>query len=203
MFMVENDLIGLAQYTHADDIDMFACWQDIETQKGYNGIFNQTFDEFRAYTIELFKFWVTVIDKKNNQKVGVLRLGLDEVCPDLAIWIYPRYILTITKVYKVTRLTSGKHLESTVDFNAREYRNRGYGTQAFSLALKYIFHHYPYHEISAGCYEDNVNSLKMLKKIGFIHYPNGDCIEKNCFTGEKTIQLEFRITCELMRDVSI
>ena len=42
MFIIENDLIGLAQYTHADDVDMFACWQDIDTQKGYNGIFDQT-----------------------------------------------------------------------------------------------------------------------------------------------------------------
>ena len=173
MFITDNDLIGLAQYTHADDIDMFACWQDIDTQKGYNGIFSQTFDEFKAFTIEQFKFWVTITDKKINKKVGVLRLGLDEVCPDLAIWIYP------------------------------QYRNRGYGTQAFTLALNYIFSHYPYHEISAGCYEDNINSLKMLRKIGFVHYPNGDCIEKNCFTGEKIIQLEFRITCELVKDASV
>ncbi len=42
----------------------------------------------------------------------------------------------------------------------------------------------------AGCYEDNVNSLQMLRKIGFVRYPNGDCMEKNCFTGEKTVQLE-------------
>lgn len=173
MFITENDLIGLAQYTHADDIDMFACWQDIGTQKGYNGIFSQTFDEFKAFTIEQFKFWVTITDKKINQKVGVLRLGLDEVCPDLAIWIYPRY------------------------------RNRGYGTQAFTLALSYIFSHYPYREISAGCYEDNINSLKMLRKIGFVRYPKGDCVEKNCFTGEKTVQLEFRITYELVKNASV
>lgn len=58
-------------------------------------------------------------------------MGLSEVCPDLAIWIYP------------------------------QYRHRGYGAQSFMLALKYIFDNYPYPEISAGCYEDNVNSLKM------------------------------------------
>lgn len=161
-------MIGLAQYTHADDMDMFACWQDIDTQKGYNGIFNQSFDEFKEFQIERFQFWVTVTDKKINQKVGVLRLGLDEVCPDLAIWIYP------------------------------QYRNRGYGTQSFALALKYIFRHYSYAEISAGCYEDNVNSLRMLKRIGFVRYPNGDIVESNCFTGEKTTQLEFRITNEIL-----
>lgn len=46
-FIAEDALIGLAQYTHADDIDMYTCCQDIDTQKGYNGKFDQTFDEFR------------------------------------------------------------------------------------------------------------------------------------------------------------
>ena len=170
MFIIENELIGLAQYTHADDIDMFACWQDIDTQKGYNGIFDQTFDEFKEFKIERFKFWVTVTDKKINKKVGVLRMGLNEICPDLAIWIYP------------------------------QYRHRGYGTQSFTLALKYIFDHFPYPEISAGCYEDNVNSLKMLKKVGFVRYPIGDDVETNAFTGEKTTQLKFRIGKEMLKD---
>ena len=100
-FLIEDSRIGLAAYTHKDDKDMYACWQDIETQKGYNGVFNQTFDEFIQYDIERFKFWVTVTDKQTSEKVGVLRLGLDELCPDLAIWIYP------------------------------PYRNMGYGTQSF------------------------------------------------------------------------
>ena len=170
MFLIENDLIGLAQYTHDDDMDMFACWQDIDTQKGYNGIFNQTFDEFKNFEIKRFKFWVTVTDKRINKKVGVLRLGLDEVCPDLAIWIYP------------------------------QYRNKGYGTQSFSLALNYIFDHYPYPKIAAGCFEDNFRSKKMLEKIGFVRNPTGDEVETNCFTGEKTTQLSFRITKEIVNN---
>ncbi|NLD87813.1 MAG: GNAT family N-acetyltransferase [Clostridiales bacterium] len=173
MFIIENDLIGLSPYTHADDADMFACWQNIDTQKGYNGIFNQTFNEFKEFNIEQFTFWVTVTDKKTSKKVGVLRLGLDEICPDLAIWIYPRY------------------------------RNRGYGTQSFALALKYIFEHFPYSEISAGCFEDNISSIKMLTKIGFVRYPDGDVAEKSCFTGETIRQLEFRITSELARDIPL
>lgn len=170
MFIIENDRIGLAQYTHDDDADMFECWQDIDTQKGYNGIFNQTFDEFKEFDIERFKFWVTITDKKTNEKVGVLRLGLNEICPDLAIWIYPKY------------------------------RKKGYGTQSFPLALRYIFDYYHYPEISAGCYEDNTGSLKMLNKVGFVRYPIGDEIEENPFTGEKTTQLKFIITREALKD---
>ena len=167
MFLIENDRLGLSQYTHADDRDFYACWQDTDTQKGYNGVFCQSFEEFRQFDTERFRFWVTAADKRLDRKIGVLRLGPDETCPDLAIWIYP------------------------------QYRHRGYGAESFALALHYIFEHFPYPEISAGCYEDNANSLKMLRKTGFVRYPAGDAAEKNCFTGESITQLEFRITKDL------
>ncbi|MBE6606982.1 MAG: GNAT family N-acetyltransferase [Ruminococcaceae bacterium] len=163
MFIIENDELGLTPYTHNDDYDMYMCWQDIHTQKGYNIVFEQTFDEFKTIEINRFKFWVTVVDKNSNKKVGTLRLGLDEKCPDLAIWIYPKY------------------------------RNKGYATNAFKLAIDYIFQNFNYKEISAGCYYDNIYSLKMLEKVGFVRYPVGDTKEIDCFTGNETVQLEFRI----------
>ena len=166
MFIAENEKLGLRQYTHTDDYDMYRCWRDIDTQKGYNGIFDQSFDSFKTHDISRFKFWVVVVDKNINQSVGVLRLGLNETCPDLAIWIYP------------------------------QYRNRGYGVQSFRLALSYIFEKYDYAEIAAGCYCDNKYSLKMLSKVGFVRNPNGDEKEINCFTGEETVQLSFRIDRE-------
>ena len=49
MFVIENEHLGLRQYTHADDHDMYLCWQDIDTQKGYNGIFDQSFDSFKSH----------------------------------------------------------------------------------------------------------------------------------------------------------
>lgn len=163
MFIIENELIGLRQYTHDDDYDMYMCWKDVDTQKGYNGIFNETFENFRVFDINRFKFWTTIIDKSINKSVGTLRLGLDEVCPDLAIWIYP------------------------------EHRNKGYGKKSFKMALQYIFENFDYTEISAGCFYDNTYSRRMLEGIGFIHFPNGDENETNCFTGEITTQLEFRL----------
>jgi len=33
----------------------------------------------------------------------------------------------------------------------------------------------------------------MLNKLGFIRFPDGDEKEPNCFTGEETIQLAFKI----------
>lgn len=164
MILFEDDDIALTQYTHDDDIDMYECWNDIDTQHGYNVVFTDSFDEFIKFDIEKFRFWVTVIDKRRNEKVGTLRLGLDKICPDLAIWIYP------------------------------QYRNIGYGTRSFRLALKFIFQNYRYKEISAGCYSDNTYSMKMLIKVGFDRYPDGDAVETNCFTGESIVQKEFRIS---------
>ena len=163
MYIIENEKIGLKQYTYDDEYDMYMCWQDIDTQKGYNFILTESFDEFKDDDITKFKFWVVIVNKKTNEKVGVIRLGLDEKCPDLAIWMYP------------------------------QYRNQGYGTNAFKLALSYIFNNYDYKEISAGCYEDNIYSIKMLENIGFIRHPEGDEKETNIFTNKETTQLEYRI----------
>ena len=91
MFLIESSLIGLTPYTHNDDEDMFSCWRDMSTQRGYNCTYEQALEGFRRLEIEQFPFWVTVVGKGLDKPVGSLRLGLDEVCPDLAIWIYPQY----------------------------------------------------------------------------------------------------------------
>ena len=166
LYYIEDNIIGLRQYTHADDRDMYRCWQDPDTQKGYNGIFDDTFEAFSDFEISRFRFWFTVMDKYTNTPAGTLRLGLDAVCPDLAVWIYA------------------------------EFRRRGYGTGAFRLALAYIFANSDYTELSAGCYRDNTGSRKMLEQIGFVRFPEGDLEETDAFTGEPTVQLEYRISRE-------
>lgn len=153
----------MTPYTHDDDGDMFSCWLDMDTQKGFNCKYEQAMEGFRHYEIELFPFWVTVVDKKLNKRVGSLRLGLDEPCPDLALWIYP------------------------------QYRHRGYGASSFALALKYIFSSYQYPEIAAGCFEGNLYSMRIVNKLGFIHHPDGDIVEPDCFTGQDRTMRDFRI----------
>ena len=170
MFFIEDSLIGLTPYTHNDDEDMLSCWLDKDTQKGYNCKYEQALEGFNRFEIERFPFWVTVVDKKTEEKVGSLRLGLDELCPDLAIWIYP------------------------------QYRHRGYGGRSFALALKYIFDNYPYPKIAAGCFEDNLYSMQIIKKLGFIRYPGGDVVVSDCFTGQRRIMQEFRITKSILAD---
>lgn len=159
-YIAENRRIGFVQYTHEDDGDMFACWQDHDTQKGYNYAFDGSIDDLGSIDIAVFPFWVVVIDKTSGGKIGVLRLSSGDE-QDLAIWVYPNY------------------------------RRKGFGTEAFSLAVDHIFRNMKLREIYAGCYCDNRASLRMLEKVGFVRYPAGDQQEENCFTGEPTVQLSF------------
>lgn len=159
-YIAENERIGFVQYTHDDDTDMLTCWQDRDTQKGYNYAFDGSLDDLSSIDVTAFPFWVVVVDQSSGAKIGVLRLSSGEE-QDLAIWIYPNY------------------------------RGMGYGTEAFSLAVNYIFCNLNLREIYAGCYCDNKASLKMLERVGFIRYPAGDQQEDDCFTGKPTTQLSF------------
>lgn len=162
-FIIEDDRIGLVQYTHADDRDMYECWQDEVTQRGYNGAYYDTFEQYAATDIARFRFWVTAVDKANGERVGSLRLGLDDEWPDLAIWIYPGY------------------------------RHMGYGRAAYALALEYLFERAGLKQVSAGCYEDNEFSRRILQALGFERYPAGDEVEPNYLTGAPTVQQEYRL----------
>ena len=166
MHLIKNDTIALMPYTPDDALDFYRCWQDLDTQKGYNYKFDDSISDFSGIEIERFKFWVTVRDIKTNEKVGVLRLSPDEIDPDLAVWIFP------------------------------EYRNMGYGKNGMHLALKYIFENISFGAITAGCFERNKYSQKILERIGYKHEPNSDTIETDSFTGEKIKMLMYRITKE-------
>lgn len=167
--IAENQRIALLPYTHEDDGDMIACWRDTGTQRGFNTILDEDCKQFFAFDIAQFPFWVTVLDKKTGCKVGSLRLGLDEKCPDLAIWIYPKY------------------------------RSMGYGKESFRLSLAYLFDQRGYAELAAGCYVDNEKSMRILKGLGFTRVPEDDEESPNCFTGEPTTMLGFKITADGVR----
>lgn len=163
-FICENGRIGLIPYTHEDDWDLYHCWMDETTQRGYNHHFQCSYEDFSKFDIKGFPFWATIIEKGTGRRVGTVRLGSVPELPDLAIWIYP------------------------------EYRNRKFGTQALRLALVYLFANSNLETIYAGCYLDNNASMKMIETIGFVRMPEADEEEINCFTGELTIQYAFYIT---------
>lgn len=86
--LTENDLIALVPYSEKDEPDFMACWQDEETQRGYNFVLPENAEGSIFGQIEDYPFWAVAVEKCTGDKLGVLRLSPD-VKPDLAIWVYP------------------------------------------------------------------------------------------------------------------
>ncbi len=158
---ISNDILNLSEYiVDPDDIDLYNCWLDPETQTGYNHKFTKSFEEFREGEIKS-RFIATIMRCADNACIGSVFVSPENCLPDLAIMMY------------------------------KPYRNQGFGTMAFSLGVKYCFETLKLDKIFAGCYEDNVASMKMLKKCGFQPHPEGNQNEKHYLTGENIIQYDF------------
>ncbi|WP_102400768.1 hypothetical protein [Haloimpatiens massiliensis] len=85
VIFIENNEISLVKYTHDDDKEMYKCWLDIRTQKGYNFAFDLSFEEFHETDISQFHFFSSIVDKKNKSVIGAIRLSPPKDEPDLAI----------------------------------------------------------------------------------------------------------------------
>ena len=158
---LSDDVVSLSEYIESeDDLDCYNCWQDEETQSGYNHKSTETFEEFSKGTIKS-RFIATIIRLSDNISIGSIFLSSEDTPPDLAIMIY------------------------------KPYREKGYGTRAFSLGVKYCFEILALDYIYAGCYPHNIPSMKMLKKCGFQPHPEGNQKEKHYLTGEEITQLDF------------
>ena len=72
-----------------------------------------------------------------------------------------------------------------------EYRGMGYGTRAFALGVRYCAEVLKLERVYAGCYPDNLASMKMIASCGFVRHPEGDLPERHYLTGEEIIQLDF------------
>lgn len=82
-------------------------------------------------------------------------------------------------------------VETQNGYNFKQYRNRGYGTQAFLLGIRYCFEELKLDKIYAGCYPHNKTSYKMLMKCGFTPNPSGNIEEKHYLTGEPLTQFDY------------
>jgi RimJ/RimL family protein N-acetyltransferase len=107
------------------------------------------------------RFMATILRCSDNLCIGVIFVSAEDSPPDLAIMIY------------------------------KPYRSAGYGTSAFLLGVRYCFESLKLDKIYAGCYPDNLRSMKMLEKCGFLPHPEGNLIEKHYLTGEEIIQKDF------------
>lgn len=164
---IKNDIISLAEYMPSDDVDGYNDWLDEETQRGYNHKFTKTFDEYSKEGLA-FPFEASIVLNKNNSLIG--SIGVSEMndlqLPDLAIRIF------------------------------KPYRNQGFGTMAFAMGAKYCFDFLGLEKIYAGCYPDNIKSMKMIEKCGFVPHPAGNIEETHYITGELVTQFDFVLTKE-------
>ncbi len=167
---IEDNTLSLVQYTRDDDMDLYNCTSDIDTQRGFNSKFDSEFPPDAScfpfsQDISQFPFWAAIYDKINKNIVGVIRLSPPpyDDC-DLAIWIY------------------------------KPYRNMKYGTRAFRLGVIHCLDNMKLKKVGAGCYKSNAASRKMLSKIGFIRDEANDSHETDAFTGAPIMQQAYLIT---------
>ena len=159
---ISDNILSLSEYIDSeDDLDRYNCWQDEETQNGYNHKSTGTFDEWSKRQQSTPRFIAAIIRLSDNISVGSIFLSPENTPPDLAIMIY------------------------------KPYRKQGYGTRAFLLGIEYCFKVLQLDKIYAGCYPHNIGSMVMLKKCGFQPHPKGNQKEKHYLTGEDITQLDF------------
>ena len=159
---ISDDVICLSEYIdQVDDLDCYNCWNDEETQNGYNINFTKSFDEWVRETEIKSRFIATVIRHSDGACVGSIFLSPIDTPPDLAFMIY------------------------------KPYRKQGYGTRAFMLGIKYCFEVLKLDKIFAGCYKLNSSSWKIIERCGFIPHPQGNMQDKHRLTGEDITQFDF------------
>jgi len=164
---VKNDIISLAEYLTEDYLECYNSWFDEEVQKGYNFKRTNTFEEYVEQNRERKELHYiagcAIILNENDKLIGSIGISMfpEGFPPDMSIIIF------------------------------KPYRNQGFGTMAFKLGAKYCFDILGLEKIYAGCYPDNIRSMKMLEKCGFISHPAGNIAETHYITGEPVTQFDF------------
>lgn len=86
-----NQDLALAEYCPAVDCsDHYACWQDPDTQNGYNYQMPCSLEEFRNRPIRS-RFLAVIIRNEDNASLGIVSLSPEGSPPDLAIMLYRPY----------------------------------------------------------------------------------------------------------------
>lgn len=86
-----NDELALAEYCNDFDAEAnYNCWQDHDTQKGYNFKMEMTLEAFKNRPIRS-RFQAVIIRKNDNVVIGIVTMSPENALPDLAIMIYKPY----------------------------------------------------------------------------------------------------------------
>lgn len=88
---ISNREISLAEYYPAvDDSSYFACWQDPDTQDGYNYKMIDSLEAFCKLP-RRSRFLAVIIRNADNEPLGIVSLSPEGSPPDLAIMLYKPY----------------------------------------------------------------------------------------------------------------
>jgi len=88
---ISNNELMLAQYCIDLDAEAhYDCWQDHDTQKGYNFKMTIPFEAFKNKPFRS-RFQAVIIRKNDNAVIGVISLSPENTLPDMAIMMYPPY----------------------------------------------------------------------------------------------------------------
>ncbi len=85
-----NAALSLVEYKSSDDRALYEDWLDPETQKGYNGIYVDSFEDFQAREIRQ-RFFAMIQINGTNEIIGAVGISPPETIADLAIWIFKHY----------------------------------------------------------------------------------------------------------------
>lgn len=88
---ISDEQFCLAEYIVSLDAEAnYECWQDIDTQKGYNYKPDFTFEEF-VNTPKRARFEAVAVRKSDFSVIGVVSLSPEGCLPDLAIMLFKPY----------------------------------------------------------------------------------------------------------------
>jgi len=88
---ISNDELMLAEYCNdADAYANYNCWQDYDTQKGYNYKMDISFEAFKNRPVRS-RFQAVIIRKNDSAVIGTISMSPENALPDLAIMIYKPY----------------------------------------------------------------------------------------------------------------
>lgn len=88
---ISDGEVCLSEYiSEKDDLDFYNCWLDEETQKGYNHIMEESFDEFKSKPINN-RFIATILRCCDRNPIGIIFVSPETYLPDMAIMIFESY----------------------------------------------------------------------------------------------------------------
>lgn len=173
-YLVTGRRVGLRRRLDADAQLHYALWQDPVVWRNFNCRPRwQTFEDWQRWHTDPARppgrLDATIVRLADHRPIGIIGLGPVNRDPDLSVIVHS------------------------------DWRRQGYGTEAAGLILSYAFRQMQLKEITAGAYECNQASERMLEKLGFARDPAGDRQEQDVWQGGTTTQLAFRIDSDTWR----